>query len=201
MATAVRRLSRLAILLQLFGFLGPRAEFLQAQRQPGPAFASTTVRLRTQPSVDATVRAVTNWGRRRGPALRFSLVSRPVQASGRLRSGAVPCRHRPLRHANGRTRLLELERHLGPVAKPHVGRPCSAGGHGAMPRWYIQLQPVPSRDLLPSRGRSPLAAVTSSPPNPRLLLPGRGGLSRRRISLLWVICGGFGTPRSRSAGR
>lgn len=58
MATALRPLSRLAILLQLFGLFGPRAESLQAQRQPGPAFASTTVRLRTQPSADATVRAV-----------------------------------------------------------------------------------------------------------------------------------------------
>jgi len=34
----------------------------------------------------------------------------------------------------------------------------------------------------------------------RLLLPGRERLSRRAISY-WKVCGGFGTPRSRSAGR
>jgi hypothetical protein len=37
--------------------------------------------------------------------------------------------------------------------------------------------------------------------NKRLLLSGRERLSRRRISLILGICGGFGTPRSRSAGR
>ena len=36
-------------------------------------------------------------------------------------------------------------------------------------------------------------------PNMRLLLAGRERLSRRRISLALGICGGFGTPRSRSA--
>jgi hypothetical protein len=37
-------------------------------------------------------------------------------------------------------------------------------------------------------------------PNQRLLLPGRGRLSRRGLSLI-LVYGGFGTPRSRSAWR
>jgi len=38
------------------------------------------------------------------------------------------------------------------------------------------------------------------PPNQRLLLPGRERLRRRAVSLN-LVCGGCGTPRSRSAGR
>ena len=48
----------------------------------------------------------------------------------------------------------------------------------------------------------PIPATQSSPivlPNPRLLLAGRERLSRRRITLILEICGGFGTPRGRSA--
>jgi len=42
--------------------------------------------------------------------------------------------------------------------------------------------------------------VCELPPNQRLLLPERERLSRRELS--WnLVCGGFGTPRSRSAGR
>jgi hypothetical protein len=38
-------------------------------------------------------------------------------------------------------------------------------------------------------------------PNQRLLLAGRGRLSRRTVSLTYFVCGGCGTPRSRSASR
>jgi len=37
------------------------------------------------------------------------------------------------------------------------------------------------------------------PPNQRLLLPGRKRLSRREVCLMAMVCGGFGTPRNRSA--
>jgi hypothetical protein len=39
------------------------------------------------------------------------------------------------------------------------------------------------------------------PHNTRLLLSGRERLSRREVCLIELVCGGFGTPRSRSAGR
>jgi hypothetical protein len=45
-----------------------------------------------------------------------------------------------------------------------------------------------------------LGAVHRQLPNQRLLLAGRERLSRRGISLN-LVCGGCGTPRSRSAGR
>jgi hypothetical protein len=41
----------------------------------------------------------------------------------------------------------------------------------------------------------------STPPNQRLLLPGRSRLSRREVCLMGLDCGGFGTPRGGSAGR
>jgi hypothetical protein len=40
-----------------------------------------------------------------------------------------------------------------------------------------------------------------APYNQRLLLPGRERLRRRVVCLMKLVCGGFGTPRSRSAGR
>ena len=42
---------------------------------------------------------------------------------------------------------------------------------------------------------------TSVRPNKRLLLSGRKRLRRRVVFLIDLVCGGFGTPRSRSAGR
>jgi hypothetical protein len=45
-----------------------------------------------------------------------------------------------------------------------------------------------------------IATSHATPANQRLLLPGRERLSRRGISYL-SDCGGFGTPRSRSASR
>lgn len=58
MATALHPFPRLAVLLQLLGLFGPGAESLQAQREAGPAFASTTVRLRALPSMESAVQAV-----------------------------------------------------------------------------------------------------------------------------------------------
>jgi hypothetical protein len=46
-----------------------------------------------------------------------------------------------------------------------------------------------------------VARCEQAPPNKRLLLAGRKRLSRRGLSLAYLVCGGFGTPRSRSAGR
>jgi len=58
MPAALGLLRRLAVLVLFLGSGTPAPEALLAQRQAGLAFASTTVRLRSQPSTDAAVRAV-----------------------------------------------------------------------------------------------------------------------------------------------
>jgi hypothetical protein len=58
MTAALRPLRRLALFLSLLGLYRPGADLLWAQRQAGPAFAATTVRLRRQPSADAPLLAV-----------------------------------------------------------------------------------------------------------------------------------------------
>jgi uncharacterized protein YraI len=58
MAAALTLLRRLAVLVLFLGSAIAAPEALLAQRQAGPAFTSTTVRLRSQPSKDAAVRAV-----------------------------------------------------------------------------------------------------------------------------------------------
>ena len=56
------------------------------------------------------------------------------------------------------------------------------------------------------KGRGPFGLPNTTahspkpPPNKRLLLPGRERLSRRGVAFT-LVCGGCGTPRSRSAGR
>jgi hypothetical protein len=52
----------------------------------------------------------------------------------------------------------------------------------------------PSRPAANRNTRELATVLSVQLPNPLLLLAGRERLSRRRISLMLLICGGFGTP-------